>query len=126
MRLDEAQHLLAAGHAAGAYYLAGYAVELALKAVIAGQFRANEIPEWAMAPIRVHRPENLMRLAGLHLDRDRRRTTSATFDRHWEVVEAWSVDARYRTDLTQESAQALVDAVADQTDGVLTWIRTRW
>ena len=44
-RLAEARALLKAGHPSGAYYLAGYAVECALKAKIAMQFRANEIPD---------------------------------------------------------------------------------
>jgi hypothetical protein len=46
-RLAEAGHLLAGGFSGGAYYLAGYAVECALKALIAGRFSAAAIPELA-------------------------------------------------------------------------------
>jgi len=44
-RLAEATLLLASGLPSGAYYLAGYAIECALKAIIAAQFRASEIPD---------------------------------------------------------------------------------
>src|SRR6185436_11049822 len=44
-RLAEATELLKTRHWSGAYYLAGYAAELALKAVIAGQFVAGAIPD---------------------------------------------------------------------------------
>jgi HEPN domain-containing protein len=47
-RLDEARLLFANGHPSGAYYLAGYAIECALKARISSQFRANEIPDKAL------------------------------------------------------------------------------
>jgi HEPN domain-containing protein len=44
-RLAEARALLETGHPSGAYYLAGYAIECALKARIAADFRADEIPD---------------------------------------------------------------------------------
>lgn len=44
-RFDEAKLLLGNGFSSGAYYLSGYAIECALKAIIAAQFRANEIPD---------------------------------------------------------------------------------
>ena len=42
-RLAEARALHADGLYSGAYYLAGYALECALKAKIAADFRENEI-----------------------------------------------------------------------------------
>src|ERR1700733_9390749 len=45
LRLAEAKSLLEKGLPSGAYYLAGYAIECALKAIIATGFRANEIPD---------------------------------------------------------------------------------
>lgn len=41
MRIEEAQALLDAGKWDGAYYLAGYSIELALKACIIKKFDAN-------------------------------------------------------------------------------------
>jgi hypothetical protein len=48
LRVDEAKALLGHRQSSGAYYLAGYAIECALKAVIAKQFRAEEIPDRAL------------------------------------------------------------------------------
>lgn len=45
MRLADAEALLVAGRYSGAYYLAGYAVECAIKACIAKQFRQHEFPD---------------------------------------------------------------------------------
>ena len=45
MRIDEAKILLDQGKWAGAYYLAGYAVECALKACIAKLTSAEDFPD---------------------------------------------------------------------------------
>jgi HEPN domain-containing protein len=45
LRLNEAKLLFRGKQWAGAYYIAGYAIECALKARLAGQFRQNEIPD---------------------------------------------------------------------------------
>ena len=45
IRLRESKALLSAGFAEGAYYLAGYAVECALKACIAKRTREHDFPE---------------------------------------------------------------------------------
>ena len=47
LRLAEAELLVRSGYPCAAYYLAGYAVECALKAHIAGQFKENQIPDRA-------------------------------------------------------------------------------
>jgi HEPN domain-containing protein len=44
LRLKEAKALCAAGMYDGAYYLAGYAVECAIKACIAKRTKAEEFP----------------------------------------------------------------------------------
>jgi hypothetical protein len=45
LRLEEAKLLTREGQFSRAYYVAGYAIECALKALIAAQFRENEIPD---------------------------------------------------------------------------------
>src|SRR5213595_801683 len=58
--------LLQAERASSAYYLAGYAVELALKACIAKSFQPNAIPDKAFVnKIYSHSLEKLLGLAGL-------------------------------------------------------------
>ena len=44
IRLEEARRLLRSKHYAGAYYLAGYSIECALKACIAAKTKAAEFP----------------------------------------------------------------------------------
>ncbi|MDB5548821.1 MAG: hypothetical protein JWR73_3204 [Tardiphaga sp.] len=65
-RLTEAQLLLANDRPSGAYYLAGYAIEFALKAKIATRFLANEIPDKVLV-IKVHDHDfnKLLQLANL-------------------------------------------------------------
>jgi HEPN domain-containing protein len=45
IRLDDATFLLAHGRASSVYYLAGYAIELSLKACISKLLRADAIPD---------------------------------------------------------------------------------
>jgi hypothetical protein len=45
LRLAEAKILAQERQSSGAYYIAGYAIECALKARIAAQFRENEISD---------------------------------------------------------------------------------
>ena len=49
IRLREATILLANGEYSGAYYLAGYAVECALKPCIAKQTRRHDFPDKKLA-----------------------------------------------------------------------------
>jgi HEPN domain-containing protein len=66
LRLTEARLLLANGLPSGAYYLAGYAVECALKSIIAMGFRANEIPDKSLVNrVYTHDLNDLLNLAGL-------------------------------------------------------------
>lgn len=73
IRINEAATLLRAGQYAGAYYLAGYSVECALKVCIAKQTKKYDFPNKELAiKVWVHDLEKLIKLAGLwpKLDRD--------------------------------------------------------
>lgn len=125
-RLREGQTLLDAGHHSGAYYLAGYAVELALKACIANQFKAEAIPDWPyFRDARTHKLLDLVGLAGLQTELREVRSKDAEFDLNWEAVSNWKTDSRY-----EETSAALVEqfmeALENPDHGVMRWIRTRW
>lgn len=125
MRLDEARALMAAGHHSGAYYLAGYAVEFGLKACIAGQFRSDEIPDWALTrEFKTHRLDRLVDLAGLRSDLERRQRESPAFDEGWAAVLRWTEQSRYDAVRVGE-ADELLEAIT-RTDGVFRWIRAHW
>jgi HEPN domain-containing protein len=68
-KLDDAKYLLADGRSGNAYYLAGYAVELLLKAVLSLRFQADTIPSRELVrEIFTHDLAKLLSLADLRQD----------------------------------------------------------
>jgi len=122
IRLIEAKALLRLGHYDGAYYLAGYAVECALKACIAKETRRHEFPDKKRVnESHTHILKDLVKLARLedsYLDRLR---TDKTFRDNWEVVQFWSEQSRYRRS-RPEDAQEILQAA----NGVIAWIKLHW
>ena len=73
-KLAAARVLVQAGMWSDAYYLAGYAVEIALKAIVASRFRADEITDRKLVDsVYTHDVPKLVDLAGLGPDLDIRR-----------------------------------------------------
>ena len=125
-RLREARTLFEAGHYAGAYYLAGYVVELSLKACIAKQFKAEVIPDWKFfRDTKTHKLADLVGLGGLEVALTETRSMDAQFDAYWTAVTNWTVDSRYE-DTTEALASQLIEALEDPVHGVLQWIKTHW
>src|SRR5438445_5965647 len=95
-RLREARLLLIGGEPSGAYYLAGYAVECALKACIARQFQRHDVPEKALVQrIYTHKLIDLVDIAGLRPSLQAREASSPAFRLNWAVVKDWSEASRY-------------------------------
>lgn len=126
-RLAEAQTLLDAGMHDGAYYLAGYAVECALKACIARRTRTHDFPPKPVdvRNMYVHNPAALVRAAALTKILDDRIRACSVFDDHWTVVSEWSEESRYDR-WTFASASRLIEAISDPQHGVLRWLREHW
>ena len=125
LRLAEARALQADGLHSGAYYLAGYALECALKAKIAADFRENEIPELKrVQSIYTHDLSALLGLAVLKEDLDAEKELHPQLYQRWSVAREWSENARYKI-WTQADASAILDAV-DGAHGILQWLRNRW
>lgn len=128
VRAEEAASLLALTppRPDGAYYLAGYAVECALKAVIAKRFGQHEWPEKGFVlDVHTHDLMKLVKLADLESDRARDAAANPRLFNNWAVVKNWTEQARYETHAAAK-ARRMVEAVTDPTDGVLPWIRVRW
>ncbi|BDV33805.1 MULTISPECIES: HEPN domain-containing protein [Methylocystis] len=124
-RLREALALLGVQRWSGAFYLSGYAIELALKAVIAGQFRANEIPDKNLVKnIYTHDLEDLLSLAQLKPALQERSRRSSQFVANWNTVMGWNESARYRR-IEETEARALLEAISDPTEGIFAWIRSQ-
>lgn len=118
--------LLQHGRHSNAYYLAGYAVEIGLKAVIAREFQAETLPDKSFVnKVYVHRIIDLVRLAGLESDLNQRLSTDPAFSKTWSIVENWSEGTRYAI-IDVAAATAMVDAVQDSSGGILPWLRTFW
>jgi len=125
--VKEAQALLSAGLNDGAYYLAGYAVECALKACIAKGTQRHEFPDKKKVEAsHTHKLIDLVKLANLEDSRIERARGDSDFLSNWDLVRVWSEQSRYQKGRRPEAAQAFVRAVNDRTHGVIAWIKLHW
>ncbi|HEV2949982.1 MAG TPA: hypothetical protein VGX70_21575 [Gemmataceae bacterium] len=72
-----------------------------------------------------HDLEDLLALANLKPILDADAAANAALSANWTAAKDWEETSRYQQK-TQAEAQALYDAVANNPDGVLAWIRIRW
>ena len=125
LRLAEAKLLLENGLPSGAYYLAGYAVECALKAVIAAGFRANEIPDKSRVnSVYTHNLKDLLSLAGLKSPLEEEMSQSPDLRESWATISKWSEHARYET-CSPDAAATMLEAVGAADKGLLQWLQKR-
>jgi hypothetical protein len=123
---DDASLLLESGRYSNAYYLGGYAAELALKAVIARQFSVDTIPDKAFVnAIYVHDLKKLVALAGLTQQMQEREAADVAFAGNWALVAQWTEASRYQA-TDQYTAQITMAALTDNHSGVFPWIEAYW
>ena len=126
VRIDEAGVLLQHGKPDGAYYLAGYAVECALKACIAKLTAQYDFPDKQFVnKCFTHDIEELVILAGLENQRDADGVADPALALNWVRVKDWRESARY-VFKTAAEAQRLYDAITDARSGVLPWLMRHW
>jgi HEPN domain-containing protein len=126
IRIREANTLFKAGEYSGAYYLAGYAVECALKARIAKAVQRHDFPEKGLADkVFTHNLRDLLKLADLNDELETAKKASRNFAAGWDEVIKWSEASRY-TIWTRNQAEVLLDAILKRKDGVMPWIKQRW
>ena len=125
-RLRESKTLLESGEYSGAYYLAGYVVECALKACIAKQTLRHDFPNKERANTSwSHSLIGLIQVAGLQTALDAERRADPQFDANWGVVKDWRTETRYSSK-DQRQAEGLIRAISDKGHGVLRWLRRHW
>lgn len=125
-KLNDAALLLQHKRFSNSYYLAGYAVEIGLKACIAVHVSAETIPDKGfLNKILKHEFPVLIGLAGLAKPLEEQMDKDAKFAANWAIVAEWTPDARYETK-DGMTTQLMLSAVADNTSGVLQWIKTHW
>ncbi len=125
-KLDDATILLQSRRYSNAYYLAGYSVEIGLKACIAVQIIAETIPDKAfMSGVFQHNFQQLVSRAGLTPQLSEQQDKDPSFAANWAITTEWKPDVRYEAvDIT--SAQLMINAIAHPKSGVLQWIKTHW
>lgn len=109
-RLKDAQALLSKKRYAGATYLCGYAVELALKARICKTLKWTDFPETrkefdGYASFKTHDLDVLLRLSG----REAKLKSKAMAE--WSLVGTWDPEVRYSTATpSKKDTQSLIKA----------------
>jgi HEPN domain-containing protein len=126
LRVKEAKILLDNKRYEGAFYLAGYAVECALKACIAKKTKRFEFPPKDSHKLYVHKLDALVELAGLQSALDTEKRSVKAFRDNWAVVKDWKEDARYETKIAKNQAEDLYIAITDDSHGVLSWLKNYW
>jgi hypothetical protein len=125
IRLKEAKLLLAANAPDGAYYLAGYAVECALKACIAKSTERHDFPDLDRARgSYTHDAKKLIAVAGLKSAFDTAMRQSE-FSWRWEIVIKWNEESRYGSHSLQEALD-LIEAIENRKHGILQWLRKHY
>ncbi|MDX2156693.1 MAG: HEPN domain-containing protein [Hyphomicrobiaceae bacterium] len=125
-RLLDARLLLQNGRHSAAYYLAGYVVEMTLKACIARQFRSGVLPDLKLVRETYSRDlDKLLMLARLRLQFDEARKLDTRLSANWAIVSNWSVESRYEL-VDPVKAVAMVNAVAEEPSEVFQWLQKHW
>lgn len=127
-RILDAAVLLNGSRWAYAYYVGGYAVECALKSCIlsrmihtGGVFQDKKFADWCWT----HDFGELIKLAGLTTELNARLAASAAFVGHWGTATQWKETSRYEAK-SEVEARSLIEAITNDPDGVLRWIRNYW
>lgn len=127
-RIEDARALLHADRWGCAYYVAGYAIECALKSCVLAYVERSGIifddPKF-LAGCRTHDLEDLMKLADLERVFGPARGASPNLAVFWGIVCGWSEESRYQRKV-QADAEQLYEAITNDPDGILLWIRANW
>ncbi len=127
IRIREAIKLLECDEYSGAYYLAGYSVECALKACICRQVKALDFPNKKLAQdSHTHRLTELVTIAGLKQKLKIEEQESEAFRLNWAIIKDWKETARYQVNITKGKACDLIKAINDEEAGVLQWLEKFW
>lgn len=135
-RLEEAQLLESNGYMEGAYYLAGYAAELTLKARICKILNFDEFYSLKQ-PLKkgsdaffTHELTQLLTLSGLRKqlenETDPGKGANLNLSINWQTVCQWNERKRYDCSTGTNDASELIKALTDVNDGFLPWIQKNW
>jgi HEPN domain-containing protein len=125
-KLADAVFLLNHGRWSNSYYLAGYCVEIALKACVAKQIVGQVVPLRSIVDgFHSHDFRRLAGLAGLMASLKHKESEDNAFASYWALAQQWEPSSRYES-TDKLSAQYMIHALTEQKSGVYQWIRTQW
>jgi len=125
MRLRDSEALLRAKRYSGAYYLAGYAVECALKACISKQTKRYAFPpdRDLAGKIYTHNIQQIAEIAKSPVDQESQ--ADPQFGIYWAVVKDWNERSRYEKQ-GRTKAKEIHTAITEPQHGVLQCIERYW
>jgi hypothetical protein len=133
LRLEEAEILLNQGKYNGCCYLAGYALESALKAAICQRMDNDDFFEAlkseTLRAFKIHNLKELLILAGLSRKYEDLRINSPILYDNWLIIFdeiRWSEQLRYQITMTQQNAENMIHAINEPINGILQWIKNYW
>ncbi len=127
--LVDAKAMLDAHRWSAAYYVAGYAVECGLKACVLARLAAEAEVIFEDKKFSekcwTHSLLELVKLADLEATRVADAAANAALGKNWLFVKDWSEKSRYQTS-SHQKAKKLYNAITDDPNGVMPWIRAHW
>jgi hypothetical protein len=123
-KLADARLLCEAGRYGNSYYLAGYAVELALKAVVATRFVSGVLPDpdLVLRGLYIHDLKKLLDKSELKAKFETAMDGNPELAGSWALVQSWSEAARYR-DRMENDVNDFLSAIDHPEHGVLSWVK---
>jgi hypothetical protein len=117
----------------GCCYLAGYALESALKAAICKRMDNDnffgELKSETLRAFKIHNLSELTILAGLSTEYKALNISNNILFLNWEYIKndiKWSEQLRYQMSFNQVEAQTMINAINDPQNGILEWIKKYW
>ena len=132
-RLEEAKILHKNGFYDSAIYIAGYSIELALKAVICKklewhEFTPKNLRNDTAKVFRIHDLLVLAILGGVWSKIETETITNPSFKTNWDIISKWSESQRYEAIGTNSETKSreFIEAIENPTNGVLSFLKKRW
>lgn len=115
-RINESELLINNGFLDGGFYLSGYAIEFALKAVICKRlsvemFDKNDVKGDISKPFCIHNPKILVVFAGLRKKLEEDKASDNELSKAWNKVSEWSEERRYEPNCQETTAKEFLKAV---------------
>lgn len=121
-RLAEARQLRAKQFLTGSAYLAGYAVEIILKALIAERHFGSWLPLKVQETIKTHNLEVLLKKYGLDGQLKNASEKNKILRINWAITKQWKTEIRY-LNLKKPEADDIFQSIACPANGTAGWFR---